>query len=305
MTTLDRLPTQIAPPPEALAEAVASIRAGRPFTCVLGDDPAQRSALLQSVIDTVADLETRFVHVGNPLRAPLTLERVFMQVMGPEADVRLERDGAALTRILAGPVGDEARLIVVIQQAESLDKEALQTLRAMAPSFSSAAPRVQMLLCGPVAFGSMMGQPVKAQERSPEPVRPARQAAPAMAPAAEPATPAAPAPRRRKWPYAAFASLLLLAAGAAFAWRTQPQLRARLGLFPRSAAAPAPPAVTAPAPATVAPAPPTANPAEEAGMLRREFDDFIATRPDAAGLTAAEKDELFKEFLQRRRERVQ
>ena len=94
------------------------------------------------------------------------------------------------------------------------------------------------------------------------------------------------------------------AAAAAFAWSTQPQLRVRLGLASHPIAAPAP--VPAPAPPQAAgSAQPTANAAEEAGMMRREFDEFIAARPDAAGLTDAQKNQLFTEFLARRRARPQ
>jgi hypothetical protein len=295
MTTLDRVPTQHAPPPEATAEAVASLRAGAPFTYVLADDAEERAALLQSVIDTAADMETRFVHVGNPLRAPLTIERLFMQTVGPEADIRLEREGAALTRTLATPVGDESRLVVLVQQAETLDKEALQTLHAMAPSFGTVAPRVQFVFCAPTALRALVSEatgPV-------EPPAPKRDAAPAAPPAPIAPEPVpAPPRRRRKWPGFA-AALLLLAAAAAFAWSTQPHLLARLGrVAPHPTAAPAPPLAADPAP-------PTANPVEEAGMLRREFDVFIAARPDAAGLTDAQKDQLFTEFLDRRRARPQ
>jgi len=298
MTTLDRVPTQIAPPPEAHAAAVASIRSGAPFTLVLSDDPAERAALLQAVTDTVADLETRFIYVGNPLRAPLTVERLFMQTVGPEADVRLERDPATLARVLATPVGDEARLVIVIAQPESLDSEALQALQAMAPFFAAVVPRVQIVFCGRPAFESTMDQTKTPDQPAPEPPRAAPPPAPAPAPA--PAL-LLPARRRRVWPLVFLAVVLALAAGGAFVWRTRPELLLRFGLV---APHPAPAVPTAPQAASDG-APALANPAEEQGMLRRDFEEFLATRPDAAGLSGEEKDRLFNEFVQRRRERTQ
>ncbi|MBV8915244.1 MAG: hypothetical protein JOZ05_19675, partial [Acetobacteraceae bacterium] len=159
MTSLDRLPAMPPAEPPGHAEAVENLRAGNAFTCVLSDDPDERAILLQSVIDAAADMETRFVRVCNPLRAPLTIERVFLQAVGPDAEVRLERNGEALTRILAARFADETRLIVAIEQAETLDSDALQALHDMAPSFPTVVPRVQLLFCGPKSFAATLAPP--------------------------------------------------------------------------------------------------------------------------------------------------
>jgi len=294
MTSLDRLPVGAPAEPPGHAEALASLRAGNAFTCALSDDPAERAALLQTVIDTAADMDTRFVHVGNPLRAPLTIERILLQAVGPEVNVRLERYGEALARTLARPVGDETRLVVVVEQAETLDPDALKLLREMAPSFGRVQPRVQMLFSGPQAFAAML-EP--APERVPNPPAPKAMPAPAVRPAWVAETPVAP--RRSRAPFVLAIIVAALAGAGVLAWQREPEVLRRLGLPIPAPVRMAPQAEAAPPPASIA----APEAPDDTAALRREFDRFLSERPDAARLSDARKDELFQEFLDRRRAR--
>jgi len=326
MTSLDRLgPVMNLAQGPSHAAAIANLRAGHAFTCLSSDDPAERTALLHAVMDDISDVDTRFVHVCNPLRAPLTIERVFMQAAGPEAEVRLERDGAALTAMLTAQAAHDKRLIVVIEQPETLDAEALAVLHRMAPSFAEAQPRVQVLFCGPLAFAALLepdSPPAPAME--PEPPAPpapvSRGSAETRPRASSPPQPPPMRPRSRI-PLVLGVMLGALAGAGILAWQRDPDLLRRLGVpIPAPptiahaviapAAEAAPPALPQPAAETppVQPAPAPAAPPEAAGpaaedtaVLRQEFDRFLADRPDAAGLSEANKDELFQEFLERRR----
>ena len=92
MSSLEQLSAEAAATPPRFAHAVNGLRSGQALTWLCADDPAVRSALVESVIDAIADLDTRFVRAGNPLRAPLTMERLLIQAIGPEADLRNSRD---------------------------------------------------------------------------------------------------------------------------------------------------------------------------------------------------------------------
>ena len=143
-------------PPGDHDRAVASVRSGQPFTSVLVEDAGRRASALDALISAVADLETRFVRVGNPLRAPLTMERLLIQASGADGELLHGDDPAALTRLLATPQGDEARVILVVEQAETLDPVALATLQSMAPHFSDRRPRLQVIFSGAPAFQTLL-----------------------------------------------------------------------------------------------------------------------------------------------------
>ena len=240
--------------PMSIADAAASLQSGQAFTCVLAADPVQRSEALEAVIDSVADMRTRFARVGNPLRSPLTIERLLIQAVGGDTETYYDRDAPTLTRILAGPQGDETRVVLVVEQAETLAPDAMATLREMSASFTAAVPSVQVLFAGhpsfqgvleggtirvapqaapPLTAPSLAALPQPAPPRGAEAAPVPAKAAPSL-PAPEPARDAArpapapipPKPRRRGWVALVVVLVLLLAVGAAVtvAWYLRPEL---------------------------------------------------------------------------------
>lgn len=286
MTSLDKLSGEVLDASTAVDAAVHDLRSGAPFATVLVDGSGRSAQAVETVLNRVAEDGTRVVRVANPLRSPLTLERLFLQVVGPEADLRIERSPAELTRLLARPVGKEARLLVVVQQPETLDVDAMQTLGRMAPHFPAVTPSVQFLFCCPPAFQPPEPQPTPNL--------------PALVPVGRvPMVPEEePEPRRRE--ILPFVLLFLLLAGAGIViWqaylegfsRTRPAIRKTEAAPLTQSATPANP---------VAPRPPT----DEVAALRREFEVFLSQRaPFVAGLSPAQKDALFREFLNRQRQR--
>lgn len=271
-----------------LMAALDDLRAGKPFATLLIDGAATRAAALESLLNQVTDEGTRVVWVGNPLRSPLTLERLFLQTGCAEADLRVERNPAELAGMLARTGGDAKRLLLIVQQPDTLDVDARETLGRMAPYLADRDPAVQVLFCGSCAF------------RVPEVGQ--RAAVPASVPAPwvpEPEPEPEPEPRRLLGGAVPLLSLLLLAGvGASISHIIL------TGSDPvRTPAV----EVASPAPvqsASAAKLSAPAGPTDDVAALRREFDAFLAQRaPTVAALTDSQKDALFQEFLERHRQR--
>ena len=142
----------------AATNAVSALQAGHPFSLLLAADDRQRAAELDAVLDAVAaDGRTRIVTATNPLRARLTLERLLIQVLHGADPV--PDDGPATIRRIAERQGDETRVILVIERAETLHPEVLHFLGRTAAYFPDAAPRLQVLFVGRPEFQAMLEAP--------------------------------------------------------------------------------------------------------------------------------------------------
>ncbi len=282
-----------------VSRAAARIMSGAHFTCLLLDDREQRATALEAVLDQVTEPATRVVWVGNPLRSPLTIERFIIQIAGPEVDLRIDRSPAQLVKLMTQPLGDESRLLVVVQQPETMGAEARDILAAIPAHLSSAVLQMQFLFVGSTTFTLMKFTEPGALVTTP---------------------PELPVRLNRKPMLARLYVLLPLALliGAAFgiggtfavsnmrARLAEPQSMAEPAAVVTPAPAPvvvaAPPTSTEPAP-TSAPAPAPAPPPEPNLVdLRREFDAFLAKRASITPpMSEAQKDALFHEFMAQRR----
>lgn len=138
--------------------AVASLQAGHPFSLLLAEEDGQRAQELEATLDAVDDGFTRVVVATNPLRARLTLERLLIQVIpgGPEA---LTGDGPTLVRRIAQRRGDETRVILVVERAETLHPEVMHFFGQVAAYFPDAEPRLQVLFVGRPEFRAVLDAP--------------------------------------------------------------------------------------------------------------------------------------------------
>ena len=131
---------------------VERVMSGDLFTGLLLDETEQRALALESLLGKVVDDDTRLVWVGNPLRSPLTIERFLIQIAGPEIDLREERSAKELAQIIAKQIGSETRLLIVVQQPETINAETIQLLVQMGWYLSEEAVQVQFLFAGSSAF---------------------------------------------------------------------------------------------------------------------------------------------------------
>ena len=288
-----------------VSRAVARIMSGAHFTCLLLDDKRQRATALEAVLDQVTEPTTRVVWVGNPLRSPLTIERFLIQIAGPEVDLRIDRSPAQLVKLMTQPLGDESRLLVVVQQPETMGAEARDILAAIPAHLSGAALQMQFLFVGTTAFTLMRFVEPGALVTTTQPAPIVVSRKPLLA---------------RLYVLLPLALLVGAALGVGGTFAVS-NLRARLtdtlGMATPQAAEPPAPTPTAqdvtppspiptpsPAPAAAAaqaPAPASA-PEPKLAELRREFDAFLATRTSLTPpMTEAQKDALFHEFMAQHR----
>lgn len=283
MTTLDQFPAEMVGPTAELTAALDDLRSGKPFATLLIDAANTRAAALESLLDQVTEEGTRVVWVGNPLRSPLTLERLFLQTGCAEADLRVERRPAELTRMLARAMEAEKRLLFIVQQPETLDVDARETLGRMAPYFADGEPIVQILFCGSSSF-----RVPEVQEKA------------ATVPATIPAQ-WLPEPESRPSHGGAVPLLLLLLLAGIGASISQMFLTPSDPLRPPLLEAVSPQPVRS-ASATKPDA--AASQVEDIVALRREFEAFLAQRaPTVSALSESQKDALFQEFLERHGQR--
>ncbi len=127
-------------------------------TVLLGSGPAHEEAV-RSLLATLAP-GARVIRVGNPLRSPLTIERILIQ--GGRIETGLLPDDVAeqaLQRLCQRRDG-ESRVVLMIEQAETLGTSALRILsRLVAPGGRpslGAAALLQVVFVGQPSFKQLV-----------------------------------------------------------------------------------------------------------------------------------------------------
>lgn len=141
------------------ANTVASLQAGHPFSLLLADDDRQRAAELEALLDNIADDTTRIVVATNPLRARLTLERLLIQVVSGPAPDPFDGNPVTVIRRIAQRLGNETRVILVIEKAETLHPDVLHFFGQTAAYFPDGIPRLQVLFVGRPEFRRVLDEP--------------------------------------------------------------------------------------------------------------------------------------------------
>ena len=155
---------------------LARLRSGEIFTALVFDSANERAIALERVLREMGLESTRTVWVGNPLRSPLTIERFLLQIVGPEIDLRIDRTPTDLADLLADVAGAKARLLVIVQQPETINPETTELLGEMAAHLAGRAAQVQFLFAGSPALRlpkiglSQPATPSPSPEPTPKPV---------------------------------------------------------------------------------------------------------------------------------------
>lgn len=225
------------------------------FSAVLNGDADAVDALLAA-----AGPGTRVVRVGNPLRAPLTIERILIQSGQTEAGLLTDDAADQAMHRLCHRRDGESRVLLAIDQAETLSPAALRTLvRIAAPSGPPRPPQVGLQADLHIVF---IGTPAFAALLATRGVEPLRDALPHLTvqPGAAPIADPSPVPAVLPEPVG-----VQLIPAEAPALPAAPVLIAPLPNTPRQnlPLAPAAPAQTAPVqpPAPIMAPPPVPAPA--------------------------------------------
>ena len=150
--------------PRASHPVLDSLRGGASLSVLLIDDHAHREAALQGVLSGLPP-STRVVRVGNPLRAPLTLDRILIQLAGPESDLPSGEDARTVLGTVMQHHAGAAHVLLCIEQAETLHAAGLSDLLVaahpfVAPTPEAAAdpgsPALQILFTGTPGFAAVL-----------------------------------------------------------------------------------------------------------------------------------------------------
>lgn len=118
------------------------------FTALLG--PGQDDAIRRL---TAAPPGVRVIRAGNPLRAPLTVERILIQAGQAEAGLLSAEAAERAMRRLCQPRDGEHGVILLIAQAETLSPEALGVLSRLAQPGGGA---LHVVFTGSPAFAALL-----------------------------------------------------------------------------------------------------------------------------------------------------
>lgn len=128
----------------------------RPFVIHLIPDEQDATVAAASIVAGLAGPDVRVVRAGNPLRSPLTLDRILIQVSGPDGVVQ-GSDASLLVRAIAERQAQETRVVLLVEQAETIHPKVLRSLQAMAPFFVQAgSPALQVVFVGRPSFRDLL-----------------------------------------------------------------------------------------------------------------------------------------------------
>ena len=153
---------------------------GAPHVSVLLGSGPQHEQAVQSLLATLAP-GARILRVGNPLRSPLTIERILIQGGQPEVGL-LAEDAAeeAMQRLCIRRPG-ESRVVLVIDQAETLSASAIRVLsRLVAPGGRPSTGMDALLACRP-GWPALVQATGQGQVGSADPRRHEQQGRPCLA----------------------------------------------------------------------------------------------------------------------------
>ena len=146
--------------------ALDLLRAREPFAAILVYDDSARAVALDTALAGLTRLGAHVVRIANPLRTPLTMERVLIQLAGFQTDLRLGEDTDALMRTVIDKLqAGHNRLIVSVEQAETLHPMALILLDQIARPPEPGGRSPQVLLTGTPAFARVLGHPLLGRMR--------------------------------------------------------------------------------------------------------------------------------------------
>lgn len=147
--------------------ALERLRQREPFATILAYDVAVRSAALEGALRTLSDTGVHIIRLANPLRAPLTLERILIQLAGFQDEMSHGEDTDSVLRaVLSQLQAGRDRMVISIEQAETLHPMALLLLDQIARPAESGGPSPQILFTGTPAFARALGHPLLGRMRS-------------------------------------------------------------------------------------------------------------------------------------------
>lgn len=124
----------------------------RSASVIVGQTDEERAERLASVIAALRGGPARLVRVANPLEARLSLSRILIQISPTEVDGTTESDTARLLQVLRRQEGGETHILLIVEQAETLESEALFAIRTAVEALKGQVPAAHVLFVGSPAI---------------------------------------------------------------------------------------------------------------------------------------------------------
>ncbi len=154
-------PTQlpeIGPVAPAVARLVECIRRGQRAIALIGDSGVDAGFIIDATMAKLARSGTRFVRVGNPLPTPLSLPRILLQI-GHGRAAPTQDDVANALSVLTARLGKEQRIVLVVEQADTLQRQALLFLQLLLDRELSDAPVLQLVFVATDRLWKLLDNP--------------------------------------------------------------------------------------------------------------------------------------------------
>ncbi len=314
----------------ALTEAVDR---GQRFIALTGEPGVSRSAIVDALAVSLVEADVGIARIRNSAPGPLGVSRLVALIVGgqyAEAGHGVEDDLQRVVRALTAKIHGGRRLVLVIEDAETLDRPALAMLGLLPDLPREGSPCVQVLLVGRSGVWTLLADPAQAPaakvEAAPDPPPPAPEASPSHDADDWPSLLSSLRPGARGRLRETFSrpavrprlALLVVVSGVAgaslLAYHTFYRgLPFRPASLPQEIASrPAPAAMPATGPTATEPQPsaalatlpadtPKQMPPDSPERLRQDFYAFLLSQGgDMARLSEADRRELFEQYYSRR-----
>ncbi len=123
-----------------------------PFVALVGEDIAAKNAIIAALL---ADPQICAICVANPLAAALTLPRIMFQIDGDYAGTSHD-DPAGLVQTLVAHGAGEGRFILIVKDAETLDRQVLLSLQDLPETGAPGSLHPRVLFVGLPAFNTLL-----------------------------------------------------------------------------------------------------------------------------------------------------
>jgi hypothetical protein len=164
-------------PVAALTEAVLS---GLRVVALTGEPGISRSAIVDAVAIGLAEADVGLLRVRNGAPGPLGVSRLVALIVGGSyagAGHRVEDDLQRVVNVLTAHSYRGRRLVLLIEDAENLDRPALAMLRLLPGLPREDSPSAQLVLVGRSGLWTLLAEPTQAPsgiEDTPHPSSSAR-----------------------------------------------------------------------------------------------------------------------------------
>ena len=144
---------------EALAHLLYGIEEGEGFIAITGEVGTGKTTLCRTLLDRV-EPGTEVAFIFNPQFSGLELLQAIAAELGLEADDRTRRQlNEALNRFLLAKRRDGRRVLLIIDEAQVMEREALEQVRLLSNLETNTSKLIQIILIGQPELDTMLEAP--------------------------------------------------------------------------------------------------------------------------------------------------